>query len=231
MNTLFVTGMRLGDSLHVLPIASWFCKTNNTKIDWAVANELYSLPLEEILLKQTMIENVTRFDYGSVKEPIWPADAFSCHRPYHHVERMLNHILGSKYNQIYSFGYDKRAYQEQKIESFPLHLAQEYNFGVDYDYTLEFGVPDSTYKNQTVIIDKIYRPQLQNIRGVQLDDKTPIIKNIQYAAGAQQVITMRTGAAIFLSLARIPYSLVCKDNDLAWYLKMCHEINGGITPL
>ena len=59
---LFVTAMRLGDCLHILPIVSWFCKRHNTKIDWAICdNTPYYSELVEILSYEKFVNKVHIF--------------------------------------------------------------------------------------------------------------------------------------------------------------------------
>ena len=74
----------------------------------------------------------------------------------------------------------------------------------------------------------MYSPVLNEVSAVELKENTGIIKNLQLAAGATEVITTRTGAAIALSLARIPFKIRFMDDDYDWYLKLCHQITGRI---
>jgi len=74
----------------------------------------------------------------------------------------------------------------------------------------------------------MYAPVLKEVSGAELSGDVGIIKNLQLAAGAKEVITTRTGAAIALSLARIPFKIRFFDNDYDWYLKICHQITGGV---
>jgi hypothetical protein len=229
VKVLFTSGMRLGDSLHVLPIASWYSKTYGVKVDWAVMRDIYSKSLVELLSHQAFIGNIHTFHYEAVMNPEWTGEIHSCHRPFHKVGKKLNEIFSNIYDEVFEFGYDRGMYETHNIRSFYTHLAEEHNFGVDLDFKLEYGLPDDHYKDDTVKLDKMYAPILQSYPGVSLSPRTKVLQNLRWCAGAKEVVTTRTGAAIMLALARIPFTLVFFDNDLEWYLELCHEINAGIT--
>ena len=225
---LFVTAMRLGDCLHILPIVSWFCKRHNTKIDWAICdNTPYYSELVEILSYEKFVNKVHIFQFSSIQEWKMPSTT-CCFRPYSNISDTLNSKFDNYYNNVYCFGYDNQKYSSKNITFFSDHFAQEHGFGVDYEYKLNYGDIDYTYKNNSVKIDKLYAPQLQNIDAIDLNQSNSIIKNLQLCAGAGEVITVRTGAAIALSLARIPFKIKFIDTDYDWYKNLCHTISGGI---
>lgn len=219
--------MRFGDALHVLPIASQYSKEHGP-IDWAVAHEQFSEPLCEVLRAQAFINEVHCFHYDHVKDPAWQAPV-SCWHPFHEVGDRVNALLGSRYDKTICFGYDVGQYESRKIGFFTEHFAGD--LPIDWDYRLNYGAPDFAYRGQTVKIDKLYRPMLTDYPGVSLLGNQGVLQNLRYAAGAKEVITTRTGAAIMLSLARIPFSIAFFDHDWDFYLPLCHKMTGGIRRL
>jgi hypothetical protein len=225
---LFATAMRLGDCLHILPIVSWFCKEYNTKIDWAICdNTPYYNELVEILSYEKFVNKVHIFQFSSIEEWKTPLTT-CCFRPYSNISGILNKKFNNYYDNVYCFGYDNEQYSTKQIKFFSEHFAEEYGFGVDYEYKLNYGNIDYTYKDNLVKIDKLYSPQLQDFDAINLNESNSIIKNLQLSAGAKQVVTVRTGAAIALSLARIPFKIKFTDSDYEWYNQLCHTITGGI---
>ncbi len=229
---LFVTAMRMGDCLHILPIVSWFCKKYDTKIDWAICdNTPYYNELVEILSYEKFVNKVHIFEFSSIKKWTESSTINCCFRPYSNISSILNDKFNNYYDDVYCFGFDKNSYDTKSINFFSEHFAEEHNFGVDYQYTLNYGNPDYTYRDKSVKIDKLYAPQIQNTDAINLNETNSIIKNLQLCAGAKEVITVRTGAAIALSLARIPFKIKFIDNDYEWYKQLCHTITGGIELL
>jgi len=226
---LFVTGMRFGDTLHVLPIASWLSKNRDVQIDWAYIENMggFLQPLQDILDASPFINAHVKFNYGDVTN--WKGKGvICCWRPYHLIGEEMNARFNNFYDEVYCFGYDKDAYINKEIGFFSEHFAQEHKLGVDYSYKLDYGDVDKKYEICPVKIDKMYSPVLSEVGAVELTDKNGIIKNLQLAAGAKEVITTRTGAAIVLSLARIPFKIRFLDDDYDWYLQLCHQITGRI---
>lgn len=226
---LFVTGMRLGDCLHILPIASWLYKKTGLKIDWAIATSTpYISELIQILHYQSFTDKAFSYNYNEVS-PWKGPEVISCHRPYHHIEKDINVLYGNRYSKVYCFGYEKSAYETRSIEFFTSHFVDEHpELEIDWDYTLNFGDPDNNYADSIVKIDKLYNPLIMEIDGVNLGEENTFIKNLQYCAAAKEVITTRTGMAIALSLARIPFKIKFLDGDWEWYKPLCHSITGGI---
>lgn len=218
--------MRLGDTLHVLPVASWLCRKYNTKLDWALDRQAYVEPLATIIRAQPFINKVFFFDYAKLRPKSWPKDVYSCWRPYHRIGNKLPEA--SQYGGIFDFGYSRVVYESRRMPFFSDHFADEHGFEVDWDFKLEYGKPDPKYAGQTVKLDKFYAPVLEDMPGVTLDEADGPLKNLRYAAGAGNVVSTRTGGAIMLSLARIRQHLRFFDNDWDWYYQMVHSINGGV---
>ena len=226
---LFATAMRMGDCLHLLPIISWYCKTYDIKIDWAICDKTpYYKELVEILSYEKYINKVHIYEFSYIKKWVESPKINCCFRPYSNVSNELNLKFNNYYDNVYCFGFDENQYYARSIKFFSDHFAEEHGFGVDYDYKLNYGNPDYTYKDNCVKIDKLYEPQIQNIDAINLDESNSIIRNLQLCAGAKEVITVRTGAAIALSLARIPFKIKFIDYDYEWYKNLCHTITGGI---
>jgi hypothetical protein len=236
-SVLFTTCMRFGDTLHVLPIASWYAKQHGVKVSWAVDQQEYTQPTLDILAAQPFIDTVHVFNYSKHRHPKWPKprgdvleynsqEGHSCHRPYHRIGARLP--IAKDYDFIYDFGYVRHVYEHRQMPFFTHHFATEHGFGVDHDYKLEFGEPDYKYAGQVVKLDKFYAPVMQDVEGINLDEKDGVIQNLRYCAGAGAVATTRTGAAVMLSLARIPFGIRFLDDDYDWYKKIVHTITGGI---
>ena len=226
---LIATAMRFGDSLHVLPIASWLAKNRDVKIDWVYHQNMagYSQPLVDILNASSFINAVGSFNYEELT-PWKGKGVMGCWKPYHLIPDELNAKYKNYYDEVYCFGYSKEEYEHRRMGFFTEHFAQEHNLGVDYSYKLEYGQPDKKFELFPVKIDKMYAPVLKEVGAAELTESDGIIKNLQYAAGAKEVITTRTGAAIALSLARIPFKIRFLDSDYDWYLNICHQITGGV---
>lgn len=224
---LFVTSMRFGDSLHVLPIASWIYKNFGIKVDWAYHKTDYINALRDILIWQPCINGVREFDYHKIT-PWNGANYSGAWRPFSQVGPEVNELCNNYYDKVYCFGYSKSDYEERKIKFFTDHFAEEHRLGVDYLFKLNYGDADKRFAEQTAKIDKMYAPLLTDIQGAELKETNSIITNLQLAAGAKEVITTRTGAAIALSLARIPFKLKFVDDDWDWYKQLCHQMTGGI---
>jgi hypothetical protein len=226
---LIVTAMRLGDCLHILPIASWLYKTTGLKIDWAIATSTpYISELIQILHHQSFTDHAFSYNYHSISPWNGP-EVISCHRPYHHIEKEINDLYENKYSKMYCFGYSKSAYERREIGFFTSHFIDEYqDLGIDWGYVLNFGESDNKYSDAVVKIDKLYNPIIKDIEGVNLGEENTFIKNLQYCSSAKEVITTRTGMAIALSLARIPFKIKFLDGDWEWYKTLCHSITGGI---
>jgi hypothetical protein len=221
--------MRFGDTLHVLPIASWLSKNQDVKIDWAYHQEIggFTQPLLDIFNVSPFINAHVQFNYQTLSN--WRGKGvISCWRPYHLIGEELNNKYNNYYDEVYCFGYSKDEYEYRRIGFFTEYFAEEHKLGVDYSYQLEYGEADKTFELFPVKLDKMYSPVLTEVSGVELKENTGIIKNLQLAAGAMEVITTRTGAAIALSLARIPFKIRFMDDDYDWYLKLCHQITGRI---
>ncbi len=240
---LFVTAMRLGDSLMALPIASWYYKTYNIKVDWAVENSTgnpYHGSLIDILNKQSCVDKIHLFDFKEHSIPYkewlkkyWAKQStkeerpVSCWRPYNNISKEINNYYHNEYNKVFCFGYDREEFSCRRINKyFSEHLAEEHNLEVDYDFTLNYGPANDRYKNNTIKIDKLYDPLLKDIDAISLTDTDSIITNLQYCAGAKEVITTRTGIVVALSLARIPFKLKFFENDYNWYKVLFHGIAG-----
>jgi hypothetical protein len=226
---LIATPMRMGDSLHVLPIASWIHKTTGAEIDWAYSKMDYSGAFVEILRNQKCIKASLSFDYDAIT-PWDGKELFSCWRPYNCIDRELHKLTHNYYDQIYCFAYDRRAYEQRRIEFFSEHFAREFGLGVDYGFQLNYNGPDPQFADKTVKLDKFYAPELKTVGGFELPESISIIKNLQYCAGAKQVISARSGSAVALSLARIPFMVKMNGDQNEWefYLRVAHGITGGI---
>ncbi len=177
---LFVTAMRLGDSLMALPIASWYYKTYNIKVDWAVENSTgnpYHGSLIDILNKQSCVDKIHLFDFKEHSIPYkewlkkyWAKQStkeerpVSCWRPYNNISKEINNYYHNEYNKVFCFGYDREEFSCRRINKyFSEHLAEEHNLEVDYDFTLNYGPANDRYKNNTIKIDKLYDPLLKDI--------------------------------------------------------------------
>jgi hypothetical protein len=229
---LFVTAMRLGDCLHILPIVSWFCKKYNTKIDWAICdNTPYYNELIEILSYEKFVNKIHIFQFASIKEWTSVSDTICCFRPYSNISNTLKLKFNNYYDDVYCFGFNDTDYRNKRITFFSEHFAEEHGFGVDYEYKLNYGEIDYTYKNNSVKIDKFYSPELEDFDAINLNESNSIIKNLQLCAGAKEVVTVRTGIAIALSLARIPFKIKFRNYDYEWYSSLCHTITGGICKI
>ena len=224
---LFVTSMRFGDSLQVLPIASWIHKNLNIKVDWAYHKTDYINCLRDILVWQPCINAIREYDYNKVTP--WRGVNFSgAWRPWCYIGSEMNELCNNYYEKVFCFGYSKEQYQSRQIKFFSEHFAEGYNLGVDYGFKLNYGEVNKKYHDQVVKIDKMYQPVLNDVNGVNLSEDVSIIENLQLAAGAREVVTTRTGAAIALSLARIPFKIKFIDDDWDWYEQLCHKITGGV---
>jgi hypothetical protein len=224
---LFISAMRLGDSLHLLPVASWLHKQGNVKLDWMYHKTNYINSLVDIGIAQPCINAMREFNYDDVS-PWKGRQIVGCWRPFHLVADYADKLFNGYYDEIYCFGYSKEGYEHRKIEFFSEHFAQEHGLGVDYDFKLDYGPADPSFKDHAVKLDKMYAPLLQDMQAIELSEDTHILRNLQLCAGAKEVITTRTGSAVALSLARIPFKIKFVDGDFDWYMQLCHQITGGV---
>lgn len=204
----------LGDMFLCLPVISWYYKTYGIKSIFGVSKHFnYSETAEEILSMQECIDKVIYFD--------WIPENYQCGaQPY----RINNNAFTEEYKDytIYSLGFHR--WPDKYIPEF---YAEEYNLGVDYDFTLNYGDIDYTYKDKDVKVDKYESPQIEFVDAELLDINNGIVKNLQYAAGAKSIITFTTGFSIMATLARIPV-IIWQRRELIEHHKMYFDINNGI---
>ena len=214
-NPIFTLSGRLGDTILALPIFSWYYKTHGGKAIVVLANFAYVEGMIDLLNIQECVEKAILSTYTPRYYRIGG-------QPYHWnpFKYGLNIEEAPYYNLGYKSKTDKYA---------PEFFAEEYGFGVDYDFTLNYGPVDNTYKEQIVKVDRWKTPWLDKVNAVALTDKNSMIKNLQYAAGAKEVLTVPTGFSILMALARLPMTFYqTKRRGEDWYMTRCFKISGPI---
>lgn len=215
MNKVIFTNCGLlGDMFLCLPVLSWYYKEYNKKITFALSTHFpYAKNAEEILRMQDCIEDVLYFDYGDGAHENRTSDNLG---QYHIKKEMFD------CDTLISLGFHK--WPDKYLPEF---YAEEYGFGVDYDFKLNYGEPDYHYKDHIIKLDKFESPRLLDIDGLNLPSNNTIVSNLQLAAGAKKVITWTTGASIMLTLARIPITLY-QPQGLEDHHRKYYDINGCI---
>ncbi len=232
---LFISGLRFGDSLHILPIVSWLHKQRDVRIDWMYHSQVeYIHALVDLVREHAKHEpgiNAMRsFNFWEISQ--WSGKEINpSWRPYITLTDYAHKFYKGFYDEIYCFAYSKEDFEAQTINFFSDHFAQEHGLGVDYDFKLKIGEPDFKFADYPVKIDKMYAPIMQDIPAIELSDKNGIVENMRLCAGAKAVLTTRTGSAVALSLARIPFYIKFVDNDYDFFIKTFHVMTGGITRL
>ena len=199
----------LGDMFLCLPVLSWYYKTHTEKVTFALATHFpYSRDAEELLRMQECIEDVIYFDYV-------PKNYDMGAQPYH--------INSSTFDDEETISLGFQCFPNKYLPAF---YAEEYGLGVDYDFVLNYGEPDLTYRDDVVKVDKWENPKLNHVDAIPLTEGS-MLKNVQYAAGAKQCKTFTTGFSIMATLAKIPITLY-EPSHLHQHHQMYFDINGGI---
>lgn len=219
-NTIFTNCGKLGDMFLCLPVISWYKKVFGTTITFALADHFpYSKDAYELLMMQDCVDDVLYFQYDESKCEHRTTDNLG---KYHITKEMLP----SQYQdfKIYSFGFHR--WPDKYI---PELYAEEYNFKVDYEFKLEYGSKNYFYKDNNVKVDRYESPMLESFDSYTLlSSSNTMVKNLQYAAGANTVLTFTTGFSIMATLARIPVSIY-GDTNLIAHHENYFKINGGIN--
>lgn len=199
----------LGDMFLCLPVLSWYYKTHGEKVTFALATHFpYSRDAEELLSMQECIDKVVYFDYV-------PENYDMGAQPYH----INRDVFGE---DVISLGF--RSWPDKYI---PEYYAEEYGLGVDYDFKLNYGEPNPMLKEWVLKVDKYEEPKLNNVAGADLPASNGMVKNLQLAACAKEIITFTTGFSIMATLARIPVTIY-QSQSLIEHHKKYFVINGGI---
>jgi len=213
---IFTLSGRLGDTLLALPLFSWYYKTKGKKVVVALANFTFVEGMIEVLNMQECVEKAILSTYT-------PKYYYIGGQPYHWnpFEYGLDKYMEEApyYNLGYKSKTDKYA---------PEFFAEEYGFGVDYDFTLNYGTIDNTYAGKRVKVDRWATPWLDKVDAVPLTEENSMIKNLQYAAGASEVLTVPTGFSILMALARLPMTYYQTRRRRDFYMTRCFKISGPI---
>lgn len=220
--TIFTNCGKLGDSLFCLPVISDYKKRTGHRTIFALSSLfLYSLELKELLEMQWCIDELVYFHHDELKCELRSKENLIKY----HIPRDM---LPSPYNEynfdMYDLGFHK--WPDKYISEL---YAEEYGFNVDYDFVLNYGDIDYTYKDVKVKVDKYEDLQLESFTDYYLlESSNSIVKNIQYAAGAKEVLTFSTGFSVLATLARIPITIYAPQH-LIDHHKNYFDIHGGIT--
>jgi hypothetical protein len=121
---------KMGDFMTSLPIISWVSKNYNDNIHLVLPQdfELFR-KIESLMLLQPMIKKFTLADFGHLD--------YTCGgQPYIHDPNKF----GIDCEEWYNLGFRHHPHFEHRSE----FSAKEYDFGVDWDFTLELGEVDPT---------------------------------------------------------------------------------------
>jgi len=206
---------KLGDFLYCLPIASWIYKTTGRKIHWVLPHTfepfnhidplLASLPFTEQL---TLVNHpIYLHGHGGQPYKFNPAD------------------YGVQVDEYYNLGF--RGYPDKFVTAY---CAEEYGFGWDRDYTLEFGDVEPS--------DKAIRTEQWEVAEKAPHAEPYTIPMDLYALGrllkaAKERWTWYSGPAALMFLARMPFNLVYEPAHPPRRIYLPEEYFGGklITPV
>lgn len=220
--TIFTNCGKLGDMFLCLPVISWYYKVFNKPVVLALADHFpYAKDAYELLMMQDCISDVVYFKYDeSMCENRNP---FALGK-YHITHEMLPENYNDKKLSLYSLGFHR--WPDKYV---PELYAEEYNFKVDYDFKLNYNIKNSFYRFNSVKVDRYESPMLDAfVDHKPLMQSNSMLENLQYAAGAANVLTYTTGFSIMASLARIPISIY-GDTNLISHHENYFKINGGIN--
>lgn len=220
--TIFTNCGKLGDMFLCLPVISWYYKTFNKPIVFALADHFpYAKDAYEILMMQECIADVVYFNYDESKCENRSSDNLG---KYHITHEMLPGNYNDKSLSLYSFGFHR--WPDKYI---PELYAEEYCFKVDYNFKLEYGTKNTFYREDKIKIDRFEDPMLDSFEEyISMPKTNTILENLQCAAGAKEILTYTSGFSIMSTLARIPVSIYGASN-LIEHHKNYFDINNGIN--
>lgn len=209
----------LGDMFLCLPVISWYYKHTGDKPVFALADHFpYSRNAEHLLRMQECISDVVYFKFDESQCFRRTADNLG---PYH-VPKDLFRDTPYENHDITSLGFYR--WPDKYIPAF---YAEEHGMGVDYDFRLNYGEPNYYYQERIVKVDKFESPRLGHVDAFELPSYNSMQLNLQYAAGAKEIVTFTTGFSIMVTLARIPVT-IWQPANLVQHHSMYFDINGGI---
>jgi hypothetical protein len=222
INTIFTNCGKLGDMFLCLPVISWYYKKYDKPVIFALSRNFpYSTDAYQLLMMQECIADVIYFDYNESMCENRTSDMLG---KYHVQYEMLPEPYNNKSYNLYPLGFHR--WPDKYL---PELYAEEYGFGVDRDFVLEYGNKNLFYKDDKVKVDRYEKPMLDHFSDyIRLPQSNSIIENLQYAAGANEILTFTTGFSIMATLARIPITIY-GDTNLIQHHNNYYDINGGIN--
>ena len=208
---IFTSCGKMGDLFQCLPIFSAYYAKTGEKVNLALAQFPYRKEMEPLLKMQECIGEIYYTDYSpkmmiSNNEVLWDLYKFN---PYDYG------LVTESVQPFINIGF--RHFPDKNYTQF---LAEEHGLDIDWGFKLNIGEKSNKYRGKTVVCDKYAGNPMRNAKvpGEYLLERTPLIKNLQYAAGASCIRTYATGSAILLLLAG-KSCIVYGDKDLG-YLHM-----------
>lgn len=217
--TTFINCGKLGDMLMVLPIVSWWHKTTGETPTLLLEDSFpYSRESQELLELQPCVGKVEYFH----REPAMITTPRRWFLDWKH--RIDPESMKLDPRSTFALGFHRVPYAyipQVYCDEFPGQL------GYDGEFVLEIGEPDYTYRGKTVKVDKWEHPQLANIPAdAELTGNTSLLKNLQYMAGADNVILTTTGSAVAATLAQIPCTVYCDPRLLEYHKQLWYKPTG-----
>lgn len=201
---------KMGDLFQCLPIMSAWYKKHNDKVKLVLGNFPYNKECKPLLEMQECIDEVIYANYlpnMMAKDGIdWGLFKFN---PHDYIEGFIDGP--SKYINLGFKHFPNKNYTE--------FMAEDDNLDIDWDFKLDIGEKSNKFRGKCIVIDKYADNILRNhgIKGEYLQEKTSMIKNLQYAAGASAVKTTTTGSAVLLLMAGINCVIYGKEKPYGEY--------------
>lgn len=200
---VFTINARLGDTVMLLPVASWYAKKYNDTIHFVLSkNGPFNHLLIDLLKYQNFVSEVTLIDI--------PFDAFG-------FWEFNPNDYGVECTEYYNFGF----WEHPNQTWLPEFYGKRYGFEYDDDYVLQYPVIETPiYEN--VWVDAVpYRWQAGQVSNFvpdpkhELNQNDSLFYNINVAMNAREIFSCGGGFAALMELALRP----CVHIKQAWEIE------------